>query len=134
MPVEKTIPPIGGIEEYIAIYDTIELNLIAKKFGVDEDTVENILLKLIQSGRIRGTLTSANGVKTFVHAKEPVKVSTDAVIISRKVEGKIKYFSVPTECPHCGQFLTAEDYTWADMMKVKCKYCGGVIEVETKEF
>ena len=115
------------------MYDVIELKLIAKKFELDEDEVEDILLTLINSERIRGNLTSVNGVKTFQKTKEPIPTVREPLIISKEVEGKTKYFSVPSECPHCGQFLTAQEYSWVDMMKVKCKHCDGVIEVETKE-
>jgi hypothetical protein len=51
----------------------------------------------------------------------------------KEVVEKTKYLSVPSNCRHCGKFLTAKDYAWVDMMKVQCNTCGGVMEVETKE-
>lgn len=118
---------VSNIEKYVEAYDTIELKRIAEKFKTDEDTVEDIILDLIHSGRLKGNLTVFEEIKTFVKTKESIADSKETVVVSREEKGKTKYFSVPSECPHCGQFLTVQEYTWVDMMKVKCIHCDGVI-------
>lgn len=99
------------IEKYLSVYDSISLKLIANKFEIDEDTVEDIILDFIESGKIKGRLALVNGDKTFFKAKKTVSKEqaiepTPEPIIEPKPQfcGScgLKLSPNASFCPHCG--------------------------------